>query len=167
MLWFGDSRWLEWHYTRREFMASWKAFKGIRVSCVQRIKDHKVIKYVKLSSTKFGIETDPLKVCWNKTSGASAINLAYHLGAKKIVLLGFDMQIVDGNENWHKDHVFQGDKPNPYPLFLEPFKGISEDLKKLNVEIVNTCMDSAIPETLIPKQEYKEVLYGQNSTINC
>jgi hypothetical protein len=37
-------------------------------------------------------------------------------------------------------------------------KAISDDLKTLNIEIVNTCMDSAIPEDLIPRVEYLEVL---------
>ena len=115
-----------------------------------------------MSQKSWGIETNPLRVCWNKTSGASAVNLAYHLGVKKIVLLGFDMQIVDTKENWHDDHVTFGDRPNPYPKFLKPWKLIGEDLKKKGVDIVNTCMDSAIPEEWVRKQEYLEAV-GEGS----
>ena len=129
--WFGDSRWLVWHSTDKRFVDGWRDFAGIRASCVARIKDHKDIKYVELSSKQAGIEKNPLRVCWNKTSGASAINIAYHLGARRIVLLGFDMRIVDRKENWHDDHLTHGDRKNPYPRFLKSWGVLTNELKEL------------------------------------
>jgi hypothetical protein len=126
------------------------------------VKNHPTIKYVAQSEKTKGIAKDPTKVCWNNTNGASAINLAYHLGAKKIVLLGFDMKKVNGKRNWHDDHLSHKDAPDPYKKYLIPFKNISEDLEAVNVELINTCMDSAIPEHLVPKKEYLEVVNANN-----
>lgn len=156
--WFGDSRWLEWHQNVKELRDGWKAFNGIRASCAPRTKDHADIKYLERSCKPYGIETDPTKVCWNKTTGSSAINLAYHLGAKKIVLLGFDMKLVGIKNNWHDDHQTQGDKPDPYPRFMKAWEPLVKDLKNLDVELINCCMDSAIPEELVMKKEYLEVV---------
>ena len=53
-----------------------------------------------------GIETRAGFVSWNSNTGVSAISLAYHLGVRTIVLLGFDMKNdADGNSNYHDDHV--------------------------------------------------------------
>lgn len=167
LCWFGDSRWLEWHSTYRKFVDGWREFAGIRASCVARVRDHKDIKYVELSHDKpMGIETNPSKVSWNKTSGSSAINIAYHLGAKRIVLLGFDMQIVDTKQNWHNDHVTQGDRVNPYPRFMKAWKPLTDDLKKLGVELINCCMDSAIPEEFVKRVEYLDVLKEEGDKDN-
>ena len=38
ILWFGDSRWLEWHSTHKKFVDGWREYSGIRASCVARIK---------------------------------------------------------------------------------------------------------------------------------
>ena len=158
--WFGDSRWFEWHSTHKQFREGWRDFQGIQACCVDRCCDHKRVKYLERSIKADGIDVNPSKVCWNKTSGASAINLAYHLGAKLIVLIGFDMQIVNGEENWHNDHVKHGDNLNPYPKYLDVFPAISRDLKSLKVDIVNTSLDSTIPEEIITKKPLEDVVKG-------
>jgi hypothetical protein len=37
-------------------------------------------------------------------SGFQSVGLAYQLGAKKIILLGFDFQHTAGKSHWHGDH---------------------------------------------------------------
>lgn len=74
-------------------------------------------------------------VCGGGNSGYQAVNLAYILGAKTILLLGFDM---------HGDHYFgQHQKPlrngSPFNLFIESFKTITKD-----VEIINCTRHSAL-----------------------
>lgn len=39
-----------------------------------------------------------------RNSGAGAIALAVYLGARRIVLLGFDAQHTGGRAHWHADH---------------------------------------------------------------
>ena len=39
-----------------------------------------------------------------KNSGAGAINLAITLGAKRVILLGYDCQKTGGKAHWHGNH---------------------------------------------------------------
>lgn len=39
-----------------------------------------------------------------QNSGAAAISLAIRLGAKRVVMLGYDCGIVKGQAHWHGDH---------------------------------------------------------------
>lgn len=83
-----------------------------------------------------GLELDPTGLRTGFNSGYQALGLATHLGAAKVVLLGFDCWSgPDGQQNWfgrHPNHL-----PSPYPLFLQAFASISEPLKAAGVEVVN------------------------------
>jgi hypothetical protein len=47
-----------------------------------------------------GLALAPDALCWNRSSGGSAVDLAAHTGASRIVLLGFDMAFApDGTRN--------------------------------------------------------------------
>ncbi len=75
---------------------------------------------------------------WNWNSGASAVNLALILGAKRVLLLGFDMALENGKPNWHD---FHSDKPRPqvYDRFQRGFGFVKSDLPKVfpGTEIIN------------------------------
>ena len=80
---------------------------------------------------------------FNSSSGGSAVNVAYLLGAKRIILLGFDMRFVDGKSNWWQyDQFPKTDKG--YANFIRPFYKIKEDAYKLGVEILNATPSSAL-----------------------
>ena len=67
---------------------------------------------------------------WNYNTGAVAINLALLLGAAKINLLGFDMQLGKaGNSNWHENILDKPDK-KVYSKFITGFNKVANDLKK-------------------------------------
>lgn len=53
-----------------------------------------------------GLSDTPALLAWNGNTGAAAINLAYLLGADRILLLGFDGSDKDGKNNWHNESVF-------------------------------------------------------------
>ena len=145
IVWFGDPNWYEWH---EEWL---KDFIGLKIHCSgNRWNRRSELKRL-LRTKPIGIETRPGFVAWNKSSGASAINLAYHLGVKRIILLGYDMRMVDGQKNWHQDHKEK--KHNPFKRFLAPFSEIAKDLKKLGVECVNATPESAIKQFPIIKLE--------------
>ncbi len=55
-----------------------------------------------------GLSKDWPKICWGGNSGYQAINLAYLLGYKKVILLGYDMQETGGKAHFHEDHAFPG-----------------------------------------------------------
>lgn len=151
---FGDTRWFDWH---RE---SLKSFPGLIVTSLLSLKDVPWLKCINRSNRE-GIETNKNILSWNRCSGLSAINLAVHFGAKKIVLLGFDMKKGIKQDNYHKDHLAQvAENDNPYPRYFRAIPHIKKDADDLGIEIINTCMDSAMDH--FPKIPIEEVLkYAQ------
>ena len=139
-VWYGDVRWLEWH---KEGM---KKFSGLIGSCASGHDNKKGIIHYK-RGRQYGLEKRRGYVAWNRSSGASAIDFAFHLGAKTVVLLGYDMRRVDGKKNWHDDH--KSGPPNdgskdPYDRFLIPFQYINRDARERGFKIINCTPDSAI-----------------------
>ena len=137
--WFGDSRWFMWN--KKEL----KNFKGLLVTCQRKLRnaDGYDIKSI-LKGRQAGIDRRPQFVCWNGSSGGSAINLAYHLGAKKIILIGFDMQPINGKYNYHDDYLEKRTAVDPYKKFLIPFPVIAKAARKLGIEILNATPGSKI-----------------------
>ena len=146
--WFGDCRWWNWHKEKvREFPGL------VATCCVSLVDKYQRLKVVQRGKPR-GIEKRANQVSWNSNSGASVINFAYHLGAKRLVLLGYDMRRVDDNTNWHSDHPCP-DK-NPYARFLKRFPLIAKDAKALKLEIVNASPGSALD--VFPIVRLEEVL---------
>lgn len=52
-------------------------------------------------SGQVGLETNPEALRTGNNSGYQAINLAYHFGAARIVLLGYDMHCDGAKTHWH------------------------------------------------------------------
>lgn len=101
-----------------------------------------------------GLELDPTGLRTGCNSGYQAINLAVHLGAAKIVLIGFDMWGGANGANWfgrHPNHV-----GSPYPLFLEKFASIAEPLKAAGVEVVNASRQTML--RVFPRVSLDEAL---------
>jgi len=94
---------------------------------------------------KSGIETEPKKCRFNKSSGGAAVNVAYHLGAKRILLTGYDMHgDENGNRrNWYPEQ-YQQHSTKGYGNMIAPFEQIAADAKRLGVEIINATPGSAI-----------------------
>ena len=81
-------------------------------------------------------------------SGYQAVNLAYLLGAKTILLLGFDMF----GEHYFGKHPNILNNGSPYQSFIKSFETI--DTKKYGIEIINCSRQSALthfPRHLIDK----------------
>jgi hypothetical protein len=66
-------------------------------------------------------------------SGYQAINLAYLLGAKKIVLLGFDMH----GTHWHGRHKKGLSNIHMFEEWIKNFTQLAQDLKDEGVEVIN------------------------------
>lgn len=80
--------------------------------------------------------------CGAGNGGMQAVNLAWHLGATRIVLLGYDM---GGTGHWHGLHVDKLGDPNP-PLmqrWAQAAAPMARDLVELGVEIANCSRVSA------------------------
>jgi len=107
------------------------------------------------------------QLCWNRNSGASAINLAYHFGARRIILLGFDMKKREGagnrGHNWHEYHAsYKAPRGDIYQKkFLPGFNIIKMDLETIEketgrkVEILNATPDSDL--VIFPMVDLRDV----------
>jgi hypothetical protein len=149
--WFSDHN--PWYLDNRVRLDE---FPGLKINCCNRPYERPGTQRV-MRGKKMGIETDSRRVSFNKCSGSSAINLAYHLGAKRVVLLGFDMKFgKDGENNWHNYHREKPPKWNPYVGFLECFPIIKDDADRIGLEILNATPDSAIK--VFPMVKLEETL---------
>lgn len=130
-------------------------FSGLKVTCLSEMVGYKGL--LVLQRRPRTIEEAP-RVGWFTSTGASAINLAAILGAKKIVLLGYDMTLgPDKMNNWHLNLVHN---PNQgiFKKFIEMMGHLKKDmeLKHPDVEILNANPESRLE--LFPKIEREELL---------
>jgi hypothetical protein len=149
IVWFTDCR---WYNDTKEALSH---FPGLIIGAPPCKCEHPGVLRVARKNQP-GISINPNFVYWNKNSGSSAINLAYLLGATKIVLLGFDMKVTDNKHNWHSYHSFTPRNDIYADLFLPCYEKIAEDAKKLNLTILNATTNSAI--TVFPIIHLSEVL---------
>lgn len=77
-------------------------------------------------------------------SGYQAINLAYHFGAARLVLLGFDMQRTGGKSHWFGDHPAGMNVPSPYDVWRGKFTALAADLALEGVEVLNCSRETAL-----------------------
>lgn len=139
-LFFMDTHWFEAN------QAAVEAFNGLRITSSRQVRrDHpeKIKRVEFVPSDEFTFGTPRLK--FSRTSGHAAITLAIAMGAVRVVLLGFDMRLVDGRSHFHdaygtKDHnVFAND-------FLANFDGWNEAARRCGVRIINCTPGSALTE---------------------
>jgi hypothetical protein len=94
---------------------------------------------------------------WCGNSGFGALNLAVQFGARRIILVGFDMR-VDRGAHWHSDHPIV----NPTLLGIERWRrlvdAVAPQLTGLGVRVVNASLDSALLG--FPKTTLKGALDG-------
>lgn len=102
-----------------------------------------------------GLETRPDAVRTYKNSGGAAINVAVHLGASKIVLLGYDMQVDKAGR-----HHFCDAGPirhhSPYVNFRSLLATMVNPLRALGVEVVNCSRTTAL--TCFTRKPLEDVL---------
>ena len=142
LLYFCDEKWWRWHHEK----PGYKAFAGIKVTLENPkvIAAEPAVKSVQnlgrngLCEFRHGLHT-------GKNGGYQAIDLAVHLGAKRILLLGYDMRPAeDGRLQWHKGHPIKGN-PRQYEEHMLPmFPSLVQPLAKRGVEVLNCTPKSAL-----------------------
>ena len=93
----------------------------------------------------------------NGNSGAGAINLAYHFGARRILLIGMDMKPgANGEKHWHPDHpkpMVQGQQFEEWRLKMGV---LAKDLAAEGVTVINCTPRSAL--TCFPMGDLEQEL---------
>lgn len=92
-----------------------------------------------------GLSTEPTLIHQGGSSGYQAINLAWHFGATKVVLLGFDMTGT-GKRHWFGDHPpnLMQTSPEGYATQRAAFETLPGQLRELGLSIINCNSASAI-----------------------
>ena len=84
----------------------------------------------------WGICLDPGVLAWNTSSGHHAINIAAHLSAKKVCLLGMDCREASGR-SWHFHKDYRTNTRLPISMWAENHAAIASAAHGLGIEIVN------------------------------
>jgi hypothetical protein len=92
-----------------------------------------------------GLATIATRVMFRRTSYASAINLAVHLGVQRIVTLGLDGQAApNGRTHHHEQHKWVR-RADSWREQRKDFATLVEPLKAAGVELLNASPGSAVP----------------------
>ena len=136
VLYAADSRWIEWH-------DGVPSFTGPKYSIESR-DTTKRKGWAALRNTGYlGLEIERTGLRAGFNGGFQAINLAVHLGARRIVLLGYDMAPNPiGPSHWFGEHPIPS--PSPYPQMRDAFDSLVEPLAAIGVEVVNCSRRTAL-----------------------
>jgi hypothetical protein len=140
VLYWTDSRFYTWY---KNDIDNFNGLKFTLKPGSQYTTDIKVLR----KGIPHGLEKDPQVLAHGYNSGYAAINLAYHLGAARIVLLGFDMHNAGKDTHFHDgyptraagDHIYR-DK------FLPGFKELEKALRAEGVTVFNASPHSQLNE---------------------
>lgn len=135
---FCDPKWYHWHKDDLE----WDQFKGIRVT-MQSVSEILPFHTV-CNAGETGLCKEKDGLATGRNSGYQAVNLAYHFGVKRIILIGYDTKPgPNGEVHWFGQH--------PVELAISEihkwksyWDSIADDLDKENIEVINCTLDTAL-----------------------
>lgn len=132
-----DSVWWKWHYENT------KEFRGLRITrSLAAEKRYPDLIWIEGEPHDQGLSKRQDSIVNGRIGGYQAINLAVNFGAKKILLIGYDMRNIGGLSHWFGDH------PNNQRPFwknrIEHFKNMLPDLKERNITVINCTPGSAL-----------------------
>lgn len=154
MLYAADRRWWEHHDYTPDFRGEkWTQQQGPKDW--PTVAERRGLKVV-TSAHKPGLSFDPTLVHTGMNSGFQALNLAVLQGASRILLLGFDLAVLDGNRHWFGNHPGRMNRDSPYSSFRKAFTEAAPQLEDFNIEVINCSMRSTL--TCFPKQTVREAL---------
>jgi hypothetical protein len=106
-----------------------------------------------------GLELNPAGLKNGRNSGYAAVNLAVHLGAARILLLGYNLCRLPGKTHFFGDHPSAlSQNPSLYPSFARTFATLVKPLREIGVEIVNCTPETAL--TCFPRLPLEQALCG-------
>lgn len=109
-----------------------------------------------------GLSRTPGVVHSGHNSGYQTVNLAYLLGARRILLAGYDMQRTYGLSHWHGDHPGVLNRGLNTSLWLENFNRLAPDLVQAGVDVVNCSIETAL--TCFPRGDLQICLSTSGPT---
>jgi hypothetical protein len=89
-----------------------------------------------------GLSTQPGVIHHGANSGYQAVNLAYHLGATRILLLGYDMGFSGNKRHFFGEHPAGLGQSSDYPELIQRFRSIKP--ADYGLEIINCTRTTAL-----------------------
>lgn len=111
---------------------------------------------VLVNTGQTGIETDPRGLRTGRNSGYASINLAVHVGARRVVLLGFDMGRTGGRGHFFGEHPSRLTSQMDFAACRALFQLMVDPLRTVGVEVVNASRQTAL--TMFPRVTLEEAL---------
>ncbi len=132
----------DWFQQHKEGLAR---FTGIKVSIAEKTKSIPWVRsMIRGAASTLAPKNATGVLNHGVNSGHAAVNLAVHFGVSKIILIGFDMRIVEGKHNYHNQHEKKMLDNIYTETFIPNFDSLVDPLKERKVEIVNTTLGSAL-----------------------
>jgi hypothetical protein len=103
-----------------------------------------------------GLNRERPAINYGGNSGHQAVNLAYHIGCRRIVLLGFDMQ-PGAPMHWHGNHPAGLNNGGNFPEWRHAMHQMAADLAEDGIELINASRETALT---VPRMTLQEVLRG-------
>lgn len=149
VLFFGDDSWFA---ANADLVAGWQGLCYTLSPRAKREMPHRVALLQGVRSP--WLSRDPRWTCRGRSAGHTAINLAAQLGARRVVLLGYDCRTVEGRSHFHDEYsepetVYRDD-------FLPAWQGWAVKTANIGLEVVNATEGSALDE--FPRRSLKELL---------
>lgn len=143
VLYWTDNRFYTWH--QKEI----NEFRGLKYALLPARGTGADVNLLNRGK-RFGLETRQDTLAHGNNSGYAAINLAFHLGAARIVLLGYDMGNANGRSHFHDGYPIRATGDEIYEKqFIPGFKQLADELKRCGVEVWNANLESKL--TAFPK----------------
>ena len=153
-LYAGDREWWEHHGGCPEFAGEKWSTHNARDNDKMPIADRFGLRLVR-GRVEEGFSFDPAWIHYGSNSGFQAINLALLFGATTIVLVGFDMRVVNFKRHFFGDHPPGLKNGTTYTPFIPDFRRAADRLPA-HIQIWNCTPGSALD--CFPRRDLAEVL---------
>jgi len=147
VLWYSDVRFYRW------FIDEINSFKGLVFTKNLKHSSDKIT--VLKDSGHHGLSLNPKYIKTGYNSGYAAINLAFHLGATTINLLGYDFYNHKNKTHFHDGYKNNFTQESSYNIMLNSFLSIVELLKRLDIKVYNYNRNSKLK--LFPFKSLKSI----------
>jgi hypothetical protein len=136
-----DLNW--WKGYAKRAGSTWPGFTGERWTTDQLAAERFGVTYVRGIHTP-GLSERPGVVHLGDDSGYAAIGLAVMFGARRVVLLGYDMQRTDGLAHWHGEHEHGMRSALKFRRWLLAYGRLAKGLRRAGIEVVNCTRQTAL-----------------------
>jgi hypothetical protein len=131
------------HYERQVKARKWTAFAGERWTCSSNAAQRSKCTHVQ-GVTGGGLSKNPGSIVLGGNSGHAAISLAVEFGARRLILLGYDMQRTGSRSHHHGDHPAPLGNGGQFPTWIRRLEMVAAQAAKRGIVIINASRSTAL-----------------------